>query len=89
MSEHLVVFPDRDTAEEVAETLVEEGFTAARVVRMPLAGEDDAEADEWGVHVVEENVVDESRPVARGLRDRFAALAAEHDGWYDPSPGQS
>ena len=41
---------------------------------------------EWGVLVVEELVVDESGPVESGLRDRFAALAQEHDGWYDPNP---
>lgn len=86
MTEHLVVLPDRDTAEQVAADLVEEGFTDARVVRMPLAGEDDSDADEWGVHVVEDTVADPTGPVAHGLRDRFRALAEEHDGWYDDHP---
>lgn len=86
MTEHLVVVPDRDVAEQIAEELGEEGFSQARVVRIALAGEDDDEAAEWGIHIVEDNVVDESRPVARGLRDRFEALAAEHHGWYDPDP---
>ena len=33
MSEHLLVFPDRDVAEQVADELSEEGFTEVRVVR--------------------------------------------------------
>ena len=28
----------------------------------------------------------ETGPVEEGLRDRFSALAEEHDGWYDPHP---
>ena len=87
MSEHLLVFPDRDVADEVAEELSGEGFTEVRVVREALAGEDDADDHEWAVYVREENVVDESRPVAQGLRDRFEALAQERGGWYDPDPG--
>jgi hypothetical protein len=81
-----MVFPERDTAEEVAASLSGEGFTEVRVVREALAGEDDAEDHEWAVHVREENVADESGPVESGLRDRFAALAEEHGGWYDPHP---
>ena len=77
MSEHLLVFPDREVAEQVAADLEEEGFTAVRVVR---------ESSGWAVHVVEEMVADESGPVESGLRERFEALAAEHDGWYDPDP---
>ncbi|MBT9256677.1 ribonuclease E inhibitor RraB [Phycicoccus sp. MAQZ13P-2] len=86
MTEHLIVFPDRETAEDVADGLREDGFDDVRVVREALAGEDDAEDHEWGVLVQEEMVVDESRPVAQGLRDRFAALAQERGGWYDPDP---
>lgn len=86
MSEHLIVFPSRDIADDVADELREEGFTSVSVHREALAGEDDAEAVEWAVHVVEDNVADESGPVEQGLRDRFEALAAEHDGWYDPDP---
>ena len=89
MSEHLLVFPDRDVADEVAADLADEGFTEVRVIRESLAGEDDAEAHEWAVHVREDHVVDESRPVEHGLRDRFEALAQEHGGWYDPHPGPS
>ena len=86
MSEHLLVFPDKDAAEEVAEELSGEGFTEVRVLREALAGEDDSQDHEWAVYVREENVVDESRPVAQGLRDRFEALVEERGGWYDPDP---
>lgn len=87
MTQHLIVLPDRDVAQQIADDLLDEGFTDARVVRMPLAGDDDADEAEWGVHVLETNVVDESRPVEQGLRARFQALADEHGGWYDPEPG--
>ncbi|MGE9808538.1 MULTISPECIES: ribonuclease E inhibitor RraB [unclassified Janibacter] len=87
MSEHLLVFPDRDVAEEVAEELRDEGFTQVRVLREALAGEDDSEDHEWAVYVREDNVADETGPVESGLRDRFEALVEEHDGWYDPEPG--
>ena len=86
MTEHLLVFPDRDVAEEVADELRDEGFTQVRVVREALSGEDDAEDHEWAVHVREKNVADETGPVEGGLEDRFAALVEEHGGWYDPSP---
>ena len=89
MSEHLLVFPDRDVADEVAAQLADEGFTEVRVVREALAGEDDSEAHEWAVYVREAHVVDESRPVEHGLRDRFESLVREHGGWYDPHPGSS
>ena len=87
VSDHLLVFPERDVAEEVAASLSDEGFTDVRVVREALAGEDDSEDHEWAVHVREEMVADESGAVEGGLRDRFAALAREHGGWYDPHPG--
>ena len=86
MSEHLLVFGDRETAEEVAEELDGEGFTEVRVVREALSGEDDAEDHEWAVYVREDMVADESGPVEGGLRDRFTALAEERGGWYDPEP---
>ena len=86
MSEHLMVFPDRETADQVAAELADEGFTEVRVVREALAGEDDSEDHEWAVYVREEMVADESGPVEGGLRDRFAALADEQGGWYDPEP---
>jgi hypothetical protein len=86
VTEHLLLFPERDTADEIATELAEEGFTEVRVIRVAHAGEDDAEDAEWGVHIREEMVDDQSGPVEGGLRDRFRALAAEHDGWYDPEP---
>lgn len=86
VSEHLLVFPERDDADEVAEELRDEGFTEVRVLRQPLAGEDDAESDEWAVYVREANVDDDSGAVASGLRDRFEATASERGGWYDPEP---
>ena len=86
MSEHLLVFPDRETADEVATELDGEGFTSVRVVREALAGEDDSEAHEWAVLVVEEMVDDETGAVGQGLRDRFTTLAQDHDGWYDGAP---
>lgn len=85
MSEHLLIFPDRDIADEIAAELTDEGFSEVRVLRIAHAGEDDAEDHEWGVHVLEETVSDDSGPVAGGLRDRFQALAEKHDGWYDLS----
>lgn len=86
MSEHLLVFPDREVAEQVAADLGDEGFTEVRVVREALSGEDDSESHEWAVYVVEEMVGDETGPVESGLRERFEALAKDHDGWYDPQP---
>ena len=85
-TEHLLVFPDRDAADLVAAQLTAAGLSDVRVVREALAGEDDSEAHEWAVHVVEEMVADESGPLESGLRDRFQALAEEHGGWYDPEP---
>lgn len=86
MTEHLLVFPERDDADEVAQELRDEGFTEIRVIRQPLAGEDDPEADEWAVYVREANVADETGPVADGLRDRFEATVADRGGWYDLDP---
>lgn len=86
MSEHLLLFPDRDVADEIAAELAEEGFSDVRVLRVAHAGEDDAEDHEWGVYVREDMVIDESGPVEGGLRERFTALAEEHEGWYDPAP---
>lgn len=84
MTEHLIVFPDRDDAERVADDLVDEGYLEVRVVREALAGEDDGEDHEWAVHVVEGGAGG-SAP-SEGARERFAALAEEFDGWYDPDP---
>jgi hypothetical protein len=86
MSEHLLVFQERGVAEQVAADLADEGFSEVRVIREALSGEDDSESHEWAVYVVEEMVADETGPVESGLRERFEALAEEHDGWYDPQP---
>lgn len=84
VTEHIVVLPDRDVAERIAAELRDEGFTEVRVEREELVGEDDAEAVEWAVHVREDNVLDDpGNATESGLRERFEALAAEHDGWYD------
>ena len=40
MSDHLIVVPERATAEAIVADLVDEGFTEARVLRQPLAGDD-------------------------------------------------
>ena len=84
-----MLFPERETADEVASELGDEGFTEVRVIRVAHAGDDDAEDAEWGVLVREEMVADESGAVEGGLRDRFRALAEERDGWYDPEPTAS
>lgn len=76
--EHLVVLPDRDAAEEVAEQLAAEGLRHVRVVREALAGEDDAEDHEWAVHV--------RTPDDPSWARRLRAVARAHDGWYD-EPG--
>lgn len=77
-SEHLLVFPDRDVAEEVADDLRFEDLDEVRVIREALSGEDDSEDHEWAVFVVTPDDADYS--------ERFEALVAEHDGWYDPEP---
>lgn len=82
--EHLLLLPDRDTADEVAADLAGIGYTELRVLRQALAGEDDAEDHEWAVYIrYERTGVDEDTE-----RARLADLAHEYDGWYDPTPGQ-
>jgi hypothetical protein len=72
----LLVFSEREDAEEVAETL-EEWFPelgVPRVVRETLAGEDDAEDAQWVV-------------VIEGLGEDALAkvdqLVEQHDGWRE------
>jgi hypothetical protein len=77
--EHLVVLPERDAAEEVAEQLVAEGLAHVRVVREALAGEDDSEDHEWAVLV--------RTPDDPAWTARLREVAEAHDGWYDPDPG--
>jgi hypothetical protein len=76
--EHLIVLPDRDDAEQLADALEAEGLTEVRVVREALAGEDDSDDHEWAVYV--------RTPDDPAYAARFMQLAAAHDGWYDPDP---
>ncbi len=78
MSErHVLVLPDRDAAEELAEELSARfGVTEEpQLVRDALAGEDDAEDAQWLV-VVEDP---DGRLDATALDD----LAAEYEGWLE------
>ncbi|MFG3257962.1 hypothetical protein [Streptomyces sp. NPDC048172] len=74
---HVLVLPDRDAAEEVAEELEDLlGLTEEpQLVREALAGEDDAEDAQWLV-VLED---------PHGTYDpgKLDALAATHDGWLE------
>lgn len=74
---HVLVLPDRDTAEEVAREVVDRfGLPEEpQLVRDALAGEDDAEDAQWLV------VVEDPR---EGL-DAAALdeLAAEYEGWLE------
>ncbi|MEF3112991.1 hypothetical protein [Streptomyces chrestomyceticus] len=74
---HVLVLPDRDSAEEVAEALAERfGVTEEpQLVRDALAGEDDAEDAQWLV-VVEDSA---------GVHDpaKLDALADEYEGWLE------
>ncbi|GGO21281.1 hypothetical protein GCM10010116_42780 [Microbispora rosea subsp. aerata] len=78
---HLLVFPERDSAEESAETVAElfPVLGVPTVVRELLAGEDDAEDAQWVV------VVDDPDGLL-GPADlaRLDALAEEGEGWREP-----
>ena len=72
---HVLVLPDRDAAEEVAEALGERFGVAEepRLVRDALAGEDDAEDAQWLVVLRDEA----GRVDPGGLGE----VAAEGGGW--------
>ncbi|MEV6653784.1 hypothetical protein [Streptomyces sp. NPDC051219] len=74
---HVLVLPDRDAAEEVAEELAGRFGVAEQpqLVRDALAGEDDAEAAQWLV-VVED-------PAGRLDSATLDAFAAEFEGWLE------
>ncbi|MFD8544063.1 hypothetical protein [Streptomyces sp. NPDC059649] len=74
---HVLVLPDREAAEEVAEVLVERFGVAEEplLVRDALAGEDDAEDAQWLV-VVED-------PDVRHDPAQLDDLAAEYEGWRE------
>ncbi|ANZ42854.1 hypothetical protein BBK82_18885 [Lentzea guizhouensis] len=73
----LVILPDRDEAEELAQELLEEGWAPARVHRDMLAGEDDAEDVDW---VVELTTAPDGTP-ASAHRPELDELAERHDGF--------
>lgn len=75
--EVLLVLPEREDAERLAESLAEQGWAPAAVHKELLAGEDDAEAADW---VVELLTAPDGRP-AGSRRDWLDALAEEHDGF--------
>lgn len=74
---HVLVLPDRDAAEEVAEAVADRfGITERpQLVRDALAGEDDAEDAQWLV-VVED-------PARRLDPAALDAFAEEYDGWLE------
>ncbi|MEU0580191.1 hypothetical protein ABZ465_23455 [Streptomyces griseoincarnatus] len=74
---HVLVLPDRDAAEEVAEAL-EERFGVdedPRLVRDALAGEDDAEDAQWLVVLRDE--------AGRLDADELNEFVAGWDGWRE------
>ncbi|GAA3304391.1 hypothetical protein GCM10020295_55410 [Streptomyces cinereospinus] len=73
----MLVLPDRDAAEEVAETLAERFVLheEPRLVRDALAGEDDAEDAQWLVLLR-----DEDGRLAAAELDEFVA---EWEGWRE------
>jgi hypothetical protein len=74
---HVLVLPDRDAAEEVAELLASRYPLPAepRLVRDALAGEDDAEDAQWLV-VVE-------APAGTLDPAELDAVAADFEGWLE------
>ncbi|GAB2790800.1 hypothetical protein ACWGJ2_26195 [Streptomyces sp. NPDC054796] len=74
---HILVLPDREAAEEVAEAVVDTlgAPEEPQVIREALAGEDDAEDAQWLV-VLE-------GPEGRYEPSALDALAAEHEGWLE------
>ncbi|MFI6283160.1 hypothetical protein ACIBCM_00140 [Streptomyces sp. NPDC051018] len=74
---HVLVLPDRDTAEEVAQELAARFGVREepQLVRDALAGEDDAEDAQWLV-VVED-------PSARLDPSELDDFAAAYEGWLE------
>jgi hypothetical protein len=74
---HVLVLPDRDTADEVAVELADRFGVGdePQLIRDALAGEDDAEDAQWLV-VVED-------PEQRLDAAALDALAAEYEGWRE------
>jgi hypothetical protein len=74
----VLVLPDRDAAEALAEQLTgaHPGLPEPELHREALAGEDDAEDAQWLV------VLQPPLPAAL-TPDLLDALAAEHEGWLE------
>lgn len=75
---HILVLPDRDAAEEVAEELVERfgaGIDEPQLVREALAGEDDAEDAQWLVVLEDDD--------GRYDPESLALLADAYEGWRE------
>jgi hypothetical protein len=74
---HVLVLPDRDAAEAVAEELTDRfGLREEpQLVREELVGEDDAEDAQWLVVLPADD--------ARHALSTLDALAAQHDGWLE------
>jgi hypothetical protein len=74
----VLVLPDREAAEAVAEALGElyQDLAEPELHREALAGEDDAEDAQWLVVLQPPLPAELTRPV-------LDALAAEHDGWLE------
>lgn len=74
---HVLVLPDRESAEEIAEELGEDHDLEAepQVIREALAGEDDAEDAQWLV------VVDDTRN--RLDVAALDSLATGYEGWLE------
>jgi hypothetical protein len=77
---HVLVLPDRDTAESVADLLTTRFPLPEppRLLRDALAGEDDAEDAQW-LLILED-------PAAVLDPTALDAVAADHDGWLEREP---
>jgi hypothetical protein len=78
---HLLVFPERDSAEEAAEAAAEwfPALGVPTVVRELLAGEDDVDDAQWVVVVDDPDDALQPADLAR-----LDALAEEGEGWREP-----
>lgn len=93
-SEHLIILPDRQVAEEIAAELRGEGFEHVRVAATNAPGQGrepgqdgDVRPVQWVVHVLDTRLPDTAGGAAyEALRERFAALARQNHGRYD-EPG--
>lgn len=77
----LLILPDRDDAEELAESLLGDGWGPCAVHRDMLAGEDDAEDVDW---VVELTTAPDGTP-ASAHREELDELAERYEGFTGES----